>query len=329
MKCLEADHYLWRHNMYTLQALITLIYGINHSHGQSWALLGTARNIALALGCHIDPDNFDLSLVKAEERRRCWAALNMLYTIQNATLGNIDSTHLQTNVKWPLDVEDEGLEDDGGDSAVTDCGPSQTSYLLYKFRLYDICSRICSRLFTPGSTPSYDTIMSLDAEITSQQDEWNLKYLVDTQTSPIPAYHAVHLNILFGYSHQLFLLLHRPVLLQQNEASGSYYTPEQVLMSRSKCLESARALLGLHSLLHENEAFRPYQWYNRGLGSFHAFHAAVFIGYLCKTSTDLSLEARVGLKRDLSSALVTFEAIKDTGMSRICEKVAPILKKLL
>ncbi|KAK3943408.1 hypothetical protein QBC46DRAFT_447025 [Diplogelasinospora grovesii] len=89
-RCLEGDHYLWRQNLRTLQALILLIYGINHSHGQSWALLGLIRNVALSLGCHVDPDHFGLGIVEAEQRRRCWAALTMLYMIQNACLGSID-----------------------------------------------------------------------------------------------------------------------------------------------------------------------------------------------------------------------------------------------
>ncbi|PNP51407.1 hypothetical protein THARTR1_07953 [Trichoderma harzianum] len=71
MQALQADNYLWRHTRHTLQALIIIIYSINHSHGSSWTLLGMARNIAFSLGCHVDPDNFDLGLVETEERRRC------------------------------------------------------------------------------------------------------------------------------------------------------------------------------------------------------------------------------------------------------------------
>ncbi|KPM42792.1 hypothetical protein AK830_g3751 [Neonectria ditissima] len=67
MKCLEADHYLSRHNLHTLQTLVLLIYGINHTHGQSWALLETARNIALSLGHHVHPNSFDLDLITAEK----------------------------------------------------------------------------------------------------------------------------------------------------------------------------------------------------------------------------------------------------------------------
>ncbi|KAF7558251.1 hypothetical protein G7Z17_g175 [Cylindrodendrum hubeiense] len=330
MKCLEADHYLWRHNLNTLQTLVVLIYGINHTHGQSWALLGTTRNIALSLGCHVDPDAFGLDLVVAEERRRCWAALNMLYTIQNTTLGNLESVHTQSNVKPPLDVNDDQLisGSDILDSPRT--GPSQMSYLLLKFGLYEICGRICNSIFGPETRPTFDTILMLDAEIVAQQDNLNYKYLFDTADSSLTDPHSVHLNILFGYSHQLTLLLHRPVLMNQFTGDAStQYTSENIMTSRGKCIESSRALLGIHRMLHEDEVYRPYRWYNRGLGSFHAFHAVVFLAYIYGTSMDLDSTALELLRREIYDALAVFEQIEHCGLSRICEKATPILKNLL
>jgi hypothetical protein len=32
LRCLEADKYLWQQNVTTFQALIVIIYSINHSH---------------------------------------------------------------------------------------------------------------------------------------------------------------------------------------------------------------------------------------------------------------------------------------------------------
>jgi hypothetical protein len=332
--CLEGDHYLWRQNIRTLQALILLIYGINHSHGQSWSLLGLTRNIALSLGCHVDPEHFGLDIVEAEQRRRSWACLTMLYMIQNTCLGSIDTSPIQSSVRMPLDVDDDELI--AGATAVnaqithSTNEPSQMSYLLYKFRLYDICARICQYLFSGSGLPSYDAIAAFDNEISAQQDEWNIKYVSDTRHSSLSSHHAVHLNILFGYSHQLLLLLHRPVLVEAHANNGSArnYTPSQVSSSRRRCLQSASALLGIHRLLHENEEYRPYQWYNRGLGSFHAFHAAVFIAYTSGTITDLDADDIVSLREELEASVSTFEAMASTGMSRICEKAAPVLRHL-
>ncbi|KAK4234357.1 hypothetical protein C8A03DRAFT_18722 [Achaetomium macrosporum] len=343
MKCLEADHYLWRHNLHTLQALVILIYGINHTHGQSWALLGTARNIAFALGCHVDPDAFSLDLVVAEQRRRCWAALNMLYTIQNTTLGYLDTIQPPFSVKLPLDVDDYQLTTGVNGSAPSRSGPpSKVSYLLFKFKLYDIASRICSSLFRHGHRPSYDTILSLDAEIGTQQHAVNNKYLLDTTTAALPDYHAVHLNILFGYTHQLTLLLHRPVVMQQqalsrspiNVATVGPYTRAQITKSQAKCVESSRALLGIHRVLHENEAYRTYRWYNRGIGSFHAFHAAVFLAYYCYVCCvsdpgDVEDSTITALIRELRDALRMFSDMARDGLSPICQKATPVLRKLV
>lgn len=330
MECLEADHYLWRHNIYTLQTLIILIYGINQTHGQSWALLGTARNIALSLGCHVDPDAFNIGIVPAEERRRCWAGLNMLYTIQNSTLGHLDSSMPSSNVRLPLDVDDDQLS--AGRPIPESFGnrPSQMSYLLLKFSLYDICSRICSNVLGQNGSATAEVITAFDSEIAAQQEGLNLKYLVDTVQSPLPDYHAVHLHILFGYSHQLKLLLHRPVLMEWvGSRQGLGQVPESVAVSRNKCMESSRALVGIYRVLYETDIYAPYQWYTRGLGSFHAFHAAICLVYILRASDDLDPAVSSLVRDDLENTLAVFEKIERGGLSSFCSRATPILRKLL
>lgn len=321
MKCLEADHYLWRHNLNTLQAMVILIYGINHTHGQSWALLGAARNIALSLGCHVDPTIFQMEPIRVEERRRCWAGLKMLYTIQNTTLGILDTTQIPSTVSQPLDVNDDELIA-GHQIPQPRHGPTQMSYLLLKFELYDLCTRICSLVFETSCTPSYDKVQALDAEILAMQETLNYKYLFDVS---LLAHHSVQLNILFGYTHQLTLLLHRPILRQ----GSSSYTNENWLASQTKCIESSKSLLGIHRTLHEDPAFYPYEWYNRGLGSFHAFHAAVCLARICMSGTNLDTPAKSSLQELIRDSLQVFRYFMSTGVSVICTKATPILEKLL
>lgn len=318
MQCLAADHYLWRHTIHTLQALILLIYGINHTHGQSWALLGTAYNIALALGCHIDPDAFDLGAVKREERRRCWAGLMMLHTIQNTTMGNLDQRSIESRVKMPADVNDDELISIHSDTERT--GPTQMSYLLYKFRLYKLCSKVCEHIFG-RIVPPYASIMALDAEISHEQSQWSTRYIADSQNGLVPTYQLVHLNILYGYSHQLFLLLHRPVF---STASPNAH-PEEAKKSRSRCIDSASGLLNIHQMLQESSQFKPYRWYNEGLGSFHAFHASVVLYSALGTAE--SPEQFHDIKTSLVKSLSTFEEMAER--SSICAKVAPVLRSLL
>ncbi|KAI6760342.1 hypothetical protein HG530_009202 [Fusarium avenaceum] len=305
MKCLEADHYLWRHNLNTLQALVILIYGINHTHGQSWALLGAARNIALSLGCHVDPEVFQMDRIRVEERRRCWAGLNMLYTIQNTTLGMLDVAHASITVRLPLDVNDDELVA-GYQIPQSREGPTQMSYLLLKFELYDLCTRICGHVFEASQTISYDKVQALDAEISAMQETFNYKYIFDV---PLVAHHAVQLNILFGYTHQLTLLLHRPILRQG--ASGC--TPDNRLCSQNKCIESSKALLDIHRTLYEDPAFRPYHWYSRGLGSFHAFHAAVCLAHIYMSSTNLDTSTKASFQELVRDSIQVFRYFMNTG----------------
>ncbi|RGP77723.1 transcriptional activator mut3p [Fusarium longipes] len=321
MKCLEADHYLWRHNMNTLQALVILIYGINQTHGQSWALLGAARNIALSLGCHVDPTVFQMERIRVEERRRCWAGLKMLYTIQNTTLGILDLAHIPSTVKPPLDVNDNELVA-GNQIPLYREGPTQMSYLLLKFELYDLCTRICSQVFGSSRIPDYGQVQALDTEISAMRETLNCRYMFDVGALN---HHSVQLNILFGYTHQLTLFLHRPVLRQG--ASG--YTTENWLTSQNKCIESSKELLGIHRTLYENPIFHPYQWYNRGLGSFHAFHAAVCLAHICLSGPKLDAATKTSFANLIRESLPVFRFYIKTGVSAICTKATPVLERLL
>ncbi|KAM0326991.1 hypothetical protein ACHAQA_006112 [Verticillium albo-atrum] len=247
----------------------------------------------------------------------------MLHSVQNATLGSIDSSPLSRNVKLPLDLDDDDLE-----RTTYSPGPTQMTYLLFKFRLYDLFSRISEIMGDHGTPPRYEDLCNLDAEIAAQQDLWGARYLADTLDSSLADYHAAHLQILSGYSHQLCLLLHRPVITQRQDreaAAGRQYSLDQVARSRDRCIESARALLNIHSFLHDSPELRPYQWYNRGLGSFHAFHAAATIAFISEAFTTLSDQQMMDLEQDLTDAVMVFRSISDSGMSIICRKALPVV----
>jgi hypothetical protein len=317
MQCLMADHYLWRHTLYTLQALVLLLYGINHTHGQTWALLGATYNIALAIGCHIDPAEFGLDIIQCEERRRCWAGLSMLYTIHNISMGSLDTRCLPTDVALPADVNDIDLME--GRSISNNSSPTQMSYLLHKFSLYNLCHTICKELFVTRQSTS-EWVISIDQEIANEQDKWNAKYQSDAQSGSLALQHVVQVNILNGYAYQLFLLLHRPVLMNAVSPTRS----EDIRRSRNRCIESAQALLDIHTLLFESVELKPFSWYNQGLGSFHAFHAAVFLFVAIATSENP--DQYHDIRQTLEKSMTVFEAMADR--SRICEQATPILHYL-
>jgi hypothetical protein len=321
MQCLEADQYLWRHNIFTLQTLILLIYGINHSHGKTWALLGSAYNIALSLGCHVDPEHFPVTIVQQEERRRCWAGLIMLYTVQNTSMGCLDLRVITNNVCMPRNVNDTDLLGTGPSSST---GATQMSYILHKFRLYEICSKICTSIFN-STSPSYEAISSLDQEISQAQEHWKLDYATHSQHTPLLAHHKVHLDILYGYSDQLILLLHRPIIIDALRQSNGMMRSHKVSHSRMRCIQSARGLLFIHNKFFESPDHALFRWYNEGLGSFHAFHAAIVL-FALLNSSDTSSQY-FDMKHTLKQSLLVFEAMASRG--RICAKAATVLRYLL
>ena len=230
-------------------------------------------NVAIALACHIDPSNFNLDMIQCEERRRCWAGLMMLYTIQSTMMGNPDPTfRASSSVKLPADVNDQDITLLEIQDPLP--GPTQISYLLFKFSLYDLTSQICRETFS-SSEPSRSVIQNLDQQICLAQETWDSRYISDSTFETLPTHHAVHLHILHAYAHQLFLLLHRPFFAR------SILGLEIPNESQIRCIASAEALLDIHKNLSTTPDFRPYMWYTNGLGSFHAFHAAAVLALRC------------------------------------------------
>lgn len=211
-----------------------------------------AYNVAIALACHIDPEAFNLDLIQCEERRRCWAGLMMQYTIQNTFLGNPDpSWDVKYDVRLPADVNDTDITLSGIHKNCS--APTQMSYLLFKFQLYELSAKICRQAFA-STEPSRSAIQELDRQICVAQETWDAKYLADSTFETLPTHHAVHLHILHAYSHQLFLLLHRPFFAQSILGLD---VPNE---SQIRCIASAEALLDIHRILSETPEFRLYMW---------------------------------------------------------------------
>jgi len=274
-------------------------------------------SVAIALACHIDPEALNLNPIIAEERRRCWAGLMMQYTIQNTILGSPDpSWRVTQDVKLPADVNDSDITLVGMKSNVS--GPTQMTYLIFKFGMYNVTANVCREIFN-ATEPSPEKIWALDHEICIAQESWDKRYLADSTSEALPVQHAVHLHILHGYAHQLFLLLHRPFFAQSILGLD---VPNE---SQIRCIASAEALLDIHRILYETPNFRPYMWYTNGLGSFHAFHAAVVLSVaLLMPIYKLQYQR---FKNALEMALTRYEA--SAGRSKICEKAARIIRFLM
>jgi hypothetical protein len=319
MQCLAADNVMTQHSIRTLQALVLLIYALNHSSQPSWVLVGMTHHIAMAMGCHLDPDHFGLGLLQAEERRRCWSGLVMLHMMQKISFRNLDEQRLSRRVRLPLDANDVDLVD-GADAPPPPSGPTQMTYILYKFRLYNIALAICDEIFA-SSDPPQKAVAKLDGDIGIQQEEWKTRYASDSRQEPLPDHHIAHMNILFGYSHQLSLLLHRPALNRLLSGEINDVTRN----SRNKCVKASLGLLSIQKHLAESPQFNPYKWYTGGLASFHAFHAAVVLATIMMNPDSQGEFEEI--REALKDAVNVFQSL--ARRSALCEKAVPILTRLV
>ncbi|KAE8143691.1 fungal-specific transcription factor domain-containing protein [Aspergillus pseudotamarii] len=312
MRCLAADNFMVRHNLCTVQCLVLLIYAMNHAQEPAWSLLGTTLHIAVAIGCAVDPDHLNVDRIQAEERRRCWAALRMLYTIQNTCLGNLMPFRVEANVALPADIEDDelvtGSPSPRNDSV--DTPPTQMTYLLYKFRLYDLAVDICQ---LPASIQAHDHAMieTLDVKITQEQECHQARFTTRLILKP---YDQAHFYILTIYTNHLMLLLHRS---QLNTVDNK---------SCEKCLKAATGTLSKFEALCSTPEFGSYRWYMDGLGSFYAFFAITTLLVLLgnpQHETECNPETVVLLVRCV-------EKMKGSASrSSICQKAVDIVDPIV
>jgi hypothetical protein len=326
MNCLAADDFMWQHNLYTLQCLVFLIYAINHAQGPAWSLLGTTLNIAVAIGCQVDPARLNVTFVEAEERRRAWAGLMMLYTIQNTCLGSIAPFEITNDVRLPLDMEDDDItsESFAGDNLdVIDTQPenkppTKMSYILFKFRLYRLASEICRVASVQTAWPQSSHIRNLDDRLHAEMREQTKRF---GGHSDLPVYHRAHSFILDNYTNHLLLLLHRPSLAIQDPVGL-----ENLSTSRERCEKAAYVIISNYKHLHTLQEFRSYSWYTYGIGAFHAFFAMItlmiFLGQI-----EESASSKQAIFQAVQSCLGYFK--EATPFSGICDRAYHILSPLI
>ncbi|KAJ6115319.1 hypothetical protein N7486_001097 [Penicillium sp. IBT 16267x] len=326
MKCLAADDFLWQHNMYTLQCLVFLIYAINHAQGPAWSLLGTTLNIAVAIGCHVDPARLNVTFIQAEERRRAWAGLMMLYTIQNTCLGSIAPFEITNDVRLPLDMEDDEIT--AQSFSVNDLDiintlsgsrpPTRMSYILFKFRLYRLASDICHLTSAPTALPQFSRVHSLDDRLHAEKREQIKRF---GGHSNLPTYHRAHSFILDNYTNHLLLLLHRPILTIQYPMD-----PKSISTSYERCEKAAYAIISTYENLHTWQEFRSYSWYTHGIGAFHAFFAMTTL-LVCLGQAEESAISKQTCFQAVQTCLQKFQ--EATPFSEICDRAYSILSPLV
>ena len=330
-KCLSADQFMLQHNLYTVKALVLLIYAMSHTDGPTWPLLGLTLHIATAIGCHIDPNHLGVGPVEAEERRRCWAGLKMLYQNQATCMGNLLPNPVSADVDLPADVNDDEINENGvhlpSFTPYHTRPPTQMTYILYKFRLYKVATDVCRA--TLDLLPLQSQLLrSLDARITQEHKELTRRFF---NLQDLPLHHQANMQILKNYTNQLYLILHRPYLKSDYSRQQRVEAADVELMkkSRRQCKSAAMAILESHQELYETAGFRNYYWYVSRLGSFNAFLGASTLLTMLLDPQILPLSDEeysliLAMVQRCSQRLETM-----SERSEVCAKAFPILRRIL
>ncbi|KAJ5234590.1 uncharacterized protein N7469_003758 [Penicillium citrinum] len=329
LRCLAADGVMTRHSINSLQALVLISYARLHRGLPFWTLLGFTHHVAISMGCHIDPERFPLGSIEREERRRAWAGMMMLYTIQNSSFGSLDQSNISQDVKMPIDVDDVDLLTGSGIPPTSDptsspsaTRPTQMTYLLLSTRLHKISNRICEHIFT--YTQSRFTSDQLESELFAIQEICDARYQdgVSGNHTSLPIHHQANLHILRSHIDQLFLLILRPKMCRflQGEVTTEMCT------ARGRCMSVAKSAISTFQTLLESSQFAgPYKWYTSGLGSFHAFHAAVVLAVgLLNPESQADFDET---KELLGKALDLFASL--SVRSIFCSKAVPIVRQII
>lgn len=182
------------------------------------------------------------------------------------------SFRMDARVALPLDIEDDHVffHDQ---AAITpapesphDQPPTKMTYLLYKFRLYDLAFDICQFPSNPHDACDRHKMEMLDQRI-DHETKCHMERFASSPIHTLELHHQAHYYILTIYTNHLTLLLHRPWL---NNATDT--GPGHISNSAQRCEVAAETILSsFERLCSTNPEFRQYRWYVDGLGSFYAF----------------------------------------------------------
>jgi len=275
-----------------------------------------ASNIGIALQCNAAEPNPNLTLIERERRRRCWAGILLLHTYQAILFRDIDmSSLIHDYTTMPANVNDADILNNRILQPSTQ--PTQMSVMIFKISLLRLSAHICREL--SAVTPLTEgRLVTLDAEIASEQQRWASVFLVDGAPSLLDSSSYALWCGLDVYAHQLYLLLHRPF---SRPANRPIYRPQ----SRQKCIASSLVLLDIHRKWTELPRFRSYRWYAYGVVGSCALHGAVTLASCLLERTDQ--ETDTSAERKAFDAAVQ-RLSKLQKRSSLYIKAYPVLRQL-
>ncbi|KAK7746106.1 hypothetical protein SLS62_009566 [Diatrype stigma] len=242
---------------------------------ESWLTTSFAMRMAQAQGMHIDGERWRLPRQKTETRRRLWSHLYTLDKTIALAIGRpfaiVDQQCLvkQASNVWLDDMnEDEAAT--APEQPLTDPTLSLCSKLSHELAV--VVGKIQERCFGLF-TVSYDTVLTLDREITEWEKRLPPYFRLDdpdlSKDGPLPflVWHRLYIHSMYHFAR---VTLHRPYLLRQSITNRYRH-------SHDVCIASACADLAMRLQYFSQPLAERLRW---ALGPHHLFNSALVLGII-------------------------------------------------
>jgi hypothetical protein len=315
LACLSEARFMVQYDLNTLEAVLIMTYGICHSEGvdRAWIFLGVGLNMGIALRCNAN--HLNQNFIEQQRRWRCWAGIRMLYTYQGILFRDVDPSFLLAFPSpVPAEVDDSDIHVDALQEPLT--YPNSMSLMKFKLRLFELSTRICSRL-SNSSTFDEAAMNHFDALIGAEQQQWTSAFLPSGCPSFLDTASFAYWCILETYAYQLYLLIHRPFYHSQS----SHFLPS----SRKRYAESSIALLKMFENLCELPTLRPYRWLVNGMTGFNALQGAVALA-ACLIDKHGQEDTTASHKAVFDATVLRIESLQKS--SPVCERAYPMIQAI-
>ena len=212
-----------------------------------WVLCGMIVRLAMRMGYHRDPKNYDITPFQGELRRRVWAFIrqsDLLFSFQIGLPSMIRSGDSDTEL--PRNIFDDEIEEDTKilPASRPPSEPTPVSYMCAKASMAFVFGRVVEKLHQLTAN-AYDDIMALDQELREARAELpphlRLRSVEDSMMDPgALVIQRFNLSILY---HKGQCVLHRKFLTRARENN-------RYVHSRRTCVDSSMELLSHQATLH-------------------------------------------------------------------------------
>ncbi|KAK9466909.1 fungal-specific transcription factor domain-containing protein [Lipomyces arxii] len=255
---------------------------------RTWVAVGLLIRLAQSMGLHRDPKWFNIMPFEAEIRRQIWCvvtSLDVLFSVNEGLPLTIRAG--EHDVRLPLNVDDTDISPEM--QVLPDARPwelgTNLTFLLCHSRIANVLCRIVSGTYSLKPRPSYDTILSHDAELRATYAGCPEYLRVPPESSNAfdPAHIIMQRCLLDLQFRKALIVLHRPFAARADE---------NVRYKRSKeeCMDASLQILRRQSWLYTSPAaqdtLRLFSWFTDGLMINHFFHACIMLCVELYTNMD-------------------------------------------